>query len=146
MEYIRLGKTGLKVSRLDAPALPRGGDRRHPLEPARRGFLAGNRRRGDEGETVRAKTDNFAQHLYYQSEDFDVAERLAALAERRGVKPAQLALAWILHQPGVTAPIIGVSKMEHLEDAVAALEIPLSAEERKELEEPYRPHRVLGHE
>jgi 1-deoxyxylulose-5-phosphate synthase len=116
-----------------------------PWSPLARGFLAGKRRRG-EGETRRAKTDNFAHELYYRPEDYDVVDRLLALAERRGEKPARLALAWLLHQPGVTAPIVGASRMEHLEDAVAALEVRLSEEERKELEEPYRPHPVLGHE
>jgi aryl-alcohol dehydrogenase (NADP+) len=118
-----------------------------PWSPLARGFLAGNRRRGEPGgETVRAQTDAFAQDYYFQPEDYDVVERLVAVAERRGVPPAQIALAWLLHQPGVTAPIVGASKMHHLEDAVAAVAIRLSDEERKELEAPYRPHRVMGHE
>ena len=116
-----------------------------PWSPLARGFLAGKRRRGDE-DTRRAKSDTFAHQLYYQPEDYDVVDRVLALAERRDEKPARLALAWLLHQPGVTAPIVGASRMEHLEDAVAALEVRLSEEERKELEEPYRPHPVLGHE
>ncbi len=73
-------------------------------------------------------------------------DRVVALAERKAVKPAQIALAWLLHQPGLTAPIVGATRMEHLEDAVAALEIRLDEEERKDLEMPYRPHPVLGHE
>jgi 1-deoxyxylulose-5-phosphate synthase len=93
----------------------------------------------------RAKTDDFAHRLYYQETDFDVVDRGVELAQRHGVKPAQIALAWLLHQPGVTAPIIGASKMSHLEEAVAALEIKLSPEERRFLEEPYQPHPVLGH-
>jgi len=118
-----------------------------PWSPLARGFLAGNRRRGEPAnETVRAQTDAFAQDYYFQPEDYDVVERLVAVAGRRGVPPAQIALAWLLHQPGVTAPIIGASKTSHLEDAVAAVEIRLSDEERKELEAPYRPHRVMGHE
>ena len=118
-----------------------------PWSPLARGFLAGNRRRGETADsTVRARTDLFAQDYYFQPEDYDVVERVVAVAERRGVPPAQIALAWLLHQPGVTAPIVGASKMRHLDDAVAALEIRLSDEERKELEEPYRPHRVMGHE
>lgn len=116
-----------------------------PWSPLARGFLAGKRRRGDE-DTRRAKSDTFAHQLYYQPKDYDVVDRVLALAERRDEKPARLALAWLLHQPGVTAPIVGASRMEHLEDAVAALEVRLSEEERKELEEPYRPHPVLGHE
>ena len=116
-----------------------------PWSPLARGFLAGNRSR-EAGGTVRARSDSFAHQYYSEPEDHDVADRAAALAGRRGVKPAQIALAWLLHQPGVTAPIVGASKMNHLEDAVAALDIRLSAEELRELEEPYRPHRVLGHE
>ena len=118
-----------------------------PWSPLARGFLSGNRRRGEKPDvTVRAQTDNFAQDYYFQPEDYDVVERLVAVAERRGVAPAQIAIAWLLHQPGLTAPIVGASKMRHLEDAVAAVDIRLSEEERKELEAPYRPHRVMGHE
>lgn len=116
-----------------------------PWSPLARGFLAGNRRRGDQGSTRRAKSDNFAHEYYDQPEDYDVLDRVIALAERREEKPARIALAWLLHQPGVTAPIVGATRMEHLEDAVAALEIRLSEEERKGLEEPYKPHPVLGH-
>ncbi|HEX4961259.1 MAG TPA: aldo/keto reductase [Thermoanaerobaculia bacterium] len=118
-----------------------------PWSPLARGFLAGNRRRGEAPvETVRAKTDVFAQDYYYLPEDYDVAERVAAVAERRSVPPAQVALAWLLHQSGVTAPIVGASKTRHLDDAVAALEIHLAPEELQELATPYRPHRVMGHE
>ena len=116
-----------------------------PWSPLARGFLSGKRKRGEE-ESRRGKSDAFAHDLYYQSEDYDVVERVVALAERKGVKPTQVALAWLLHQPGVTAPIVGATRMEHLEDAVAALGVQLDEQERKELEEPYRPHRVLGHE
>ncbi|HWM91130.1 MAG TPA: aldo/keto reductase [Thermoanaerobaculia bacterium] len=116
-----------------------------PWSPLARGFLAGKRSRGQE-ETRRGKVDAFAHDLYYQPEDYEVVDRVVALAERKGVKPAQIALSWLLHQPGLTAPIIGATRMEHLEDAVAALEIRLDEEERKDLEMPYRPHRVLGHE
>lgn len=117
----------------------------NPWSPLARGFLAGKRRRGEEG-TRRGKVDAFAHELYYQSEDYDVVDRVVALAERKGVKPAQVALAWLLHQPGVTAPIVGATRMEHLEDAAAALEVRLDEDERKQLEAPYRPHSVLGHE
>ena len=117
-----------------------------PWSPLARGFLAGNRRDRGAGETRRAKSDDYAHRMYYQPEDYEVVDQVVALAERRGVKPAQIALAWLLHQPGVTAPIIGATRMEHLEDAVAALDIRLDDEERKELEAPYRPHPVLGHE
>jgi aryl-alcohol dehydrogenase-like predicted oxidoreductase len=117
-----------------------------PWSPLARGFLAGTRHRSGGGETTRSKSDSFAQRMYFQEMDFAVVERAEALAERRGVTPAQIALAWLLHQEGVTAPIIGASKMAHLEQAVAALEIDLAAEEQAYLEEPYRPHPVLGHE
>jgi len=116
-----------------------------PWSPLARGFLAGNRRKEDFGETVRAKTDEYAQRLYYQESDFKVVDRLSEIARKRGIPNAQVALAWVLHQPGVTAPIVGASKMQHLEDAVAALSVKLDAEELKALAEPYRPHPVLGH-
>jgi 1-deoxyxylulose-5-phosphate synthase len=116
-----------------------------PWSPLARGFLTGNRRLEDFGETVRAKTDDYAHRMYYDSSDFDVVDRVTTVAERRGVPNAQVALAWILAQPGVTAPIVGASRMSHLDDAVAALDLELSKEEVRTLEEPYRPHRVLGH-
>ena len=116
-----------------------------PWSPLARGFLAGNRSRQDFGETVRAKTDEYAQGMYYQDSDFDVVERVSEIARKRGVPNAQIALAWVLHQPGVTAPIVGASKMQHLEDAASALEIKLDEEELKALAAPYRPHRILGH-
>jgi aryl-alcohol dehydrogenase (NADP+) len=87
-----------------------------------------------------------ARDMYYRDSDYDVVEHVVDLAKRRGVTPAQIALAWLLHQPGVTAPIVGASKMPHLEEAVAALEIELSEEERQFLEAPYQPHPVLGHD
>jgi 1-deoxyxylulose-5-phosphate synthase len=116
-----------------------------PWSPLARGFLAGNRRAADYGETIRAKTDDIAQRLYYQPSDFTVVERLSAIAQRRGVPNAQVALAWLLHQPGVTAPIVGASKMHHLDDAVAALSLRLDEAELNALAEPYQPHPVLGH-
>jgi 1-deoxyxylulose-5-phosphate synthase len=118
-----------------------------PWSPLARGFLAGNRRaaKAGFGDTVRAKTDDFGQKLYYQDSDFAVVEAVGQVARKRGVSSAQVALAWVLQQPGVTAPIIGASKMQHLDEALAALDLKLSAEELKQLEEPYRPHPVLGH-
>jgi aryl-alcohol dehydrogenase-like predicted oxidoreductase len=116
-----------------------------PWSPLARGFLTGNRTREEWGETIRAKTDGFAQDMYYQESDFQIVERLSELAVQRGVSNAQLALAWLLHKPGVTAPIIGASKMKHLEEAVAALEISLSSDEIAHLEALYQPHPVLGH-
>ena len=116
-----------------------------PWSPLARGFLTGNRSSQDYIESKRAKTDDYAQHLYYRDTDFDVVARVVDLAERRDVKPAQIALAWLLHQEGVTAPIIGASKMFHLEDAIAVLDIELSEKDVDYLEEPYQPHPVLGH-
>ncbi len=116
-----------------------------PWSPLARGFLAGNRTREKSGETTRSKSDPFAHSLYYQDEDFKIVDRVVELAKERGVKPTQIALAWILQQPGVTAPIIGASKMFQLEEAVAALELKLSKEECTFLEELYQPHPVLGH-
>jgi aryl-alcohol dehydrogenase (NADP+) len=117
-----------------------------PWSPLARGFLAGNRRREDWGDTSRAKTDDYGQKLYYTDADFDVAARVVEVAGARGVKPTQVALAWLLAQPGVTAPIIGASKLEHLEQAVAALDLGLTEDECRRLEQPYVPHRVLGHQ
>lgn len=116
-----------------------------PWSPLARGFLTGNRRPEDRTPTTRARSDDFAHHMYYQPEDFAVVERVVALAEQHGAKPAQIALAWLLHKPAVSAPVIGATKMHHLEEAVAAAEIRLSDEEVRYLEELYRPHPVLGH-
>ena len=115
-----------------------------PWSPLARGFLAGNRRRGERTATTRERTDAYAHGLYYADADYDVAERNSAVAREKGVSPAQVALAWLLAQPGVTAPIIGASKMEHLEEAVNALDITLTTEERQRLEEPYVPHHPSG--
>jgi len=111
-----------------------------PWSPLARGFLAGNRR--DKADTERARTDDIAHRLYYAESDFRIVDQVAALARERGVSPAQVALAWVLHKPGITAPIVGASKMEQLDQAVAALDITLSAEDLRRLEEPYEPHTV----
>ncbi|MBI2757575.1 MAG: aldo/keto reductase [Chloroflexi bacterium] len=116
-----------------------------PWSPMARGFFGGNRARGGGGETTRAKSDPFADQLYFREEDFSVAERVNEVAKIRGASGSQIALAWVLSKPYVTAPIIGSSKMEHLDESIAALEIKLTKEEIKQLEEPYKPHPVLGH-
>lgn len=115
-----------------------------PWSPLARGFLAGNRRREDKGETTRAKSDEFAHRLYYQDSDFTVADRVGEIASARGIPPARVALAWMLGKPGITAPIIGATKTHHLGDAVEALSLDLSSDEVARLEEPYQPHAVLG--
>jgi aryl-alcohol dehydrogenase (NADP+) len=117
-----------------------------PWSPLARGFLAGKRPRETKGDTPRARTDTYAHSMYYRDDDYDVVDRLVEVAERAGAKPAQVALTWLLQRPGVTAPIIGASKMSHLEDAVAALAVKLGDEEVKALEAPYKPHLILGHE
>jgi aryl-alcohol dehydrogenase (NADP+) len=117
-----------------------------PWSPLARGFLACNRHQQGGGETTRARSDDFAKKLYYQSDDFAVADRLAEVAKARGVPPMQMALAWVLSKPVVTAPIIGASKPNHLDDAVAALSIKLSDDEARKLEEPYKPHAAADHE
>jgi aryl-alcohol dehydrogenase (NADP+) len=116
-----------------------------PWSPLARGFLAGNRTPEKSGETARAKSDDFAHRLYYQENDFATLERVLKLAKDHTVSPAQIALAWMLHKSYVTAPIIGASKLYQLEEAHAALSIQLSSQELAFLEEPYRPHPVLGH-
>jgi len=116
-----------------------------PWSPLARGFLAGNRSQQGFGETIRAKTDDYAHNMYYQRSDFAVVDRVSEIAKKRGVPNAQIALAWVLQQPGITAPIVGASKMKHLDDAMAALTLKLDGAELKALSEPYRPHPVLGH-
>lgn len=116
-----------------------------PWSPLARGFFAGNRKRGGGGETVRANSDPFGNSLYFRDEDFTVAECVADVATARGVTGSQIALAWILSKAYVAAPILGATKMEHLDQAIAALDIKLSEEELKKLEESYKPHPVLGH-
>jgi 1-deoxyxylulose-5-phosphate synthase len=116
-----------------------------PWSPLARGVLAGNRTREGERRTARANSDAFGDSLYQQESDFDVVERTAQVAAARDVPPAQVALSWLLHRPGMTAPIIGATRLGHLEDALAAAELSLSPEELARLEEPYVPHPVLGH-
>ena len=116
-----------------------------PWSPLARGFLAGNRKKGEADPTARAKSDDFAHRMYYEDADYAIVDRVVALAEAKGVKPAQIALAWLLHRSEVTAPIIGATKMYQLEEAIAAVDIKLSSDEMKQLEELYQPHPVLGH-
>jgi len=117
-----------------------------PWSPLARGFLTGTRTRSGERRTTRAETDQFTDRLYGRPEDFDVADRVAEVAGERGVPPAQMALAWLMHRPGVTAPIVGATKLEHLEDALAAAELDMADDDMARLEQPYVPHPVLGHE
>ncbi len=116
-----------------------------PWSPMARGFFAGNRKRGGGGETSRAKNDPFANELYFREEDFQVAERASEIAKTHNVSASQIALAWVLSKAQVAAPIIGASKIEHLDQAIAAVEIKLSEAEIKQLEALYQPHPILGH-
>jgi aryl-alcohol dehydrogenase-like predicted oxidoreductase len=116
-----------------------------PWSPLARGLLAGNRTREGERLTTRAKTDEFAESLYTPEVDFAVVDRAAEVASARGVSSAQVALAWLLHKPAVTAPIVGATKVEHVVDAVLAEELRLTEDEITRLEEPYLPHSVSGH-
>jgi 1-deoxyxylulose-5-phosphate synthase len=117
-----------------------------PWSPLARGFLAGNRQAGGTGETLRAQTDEFAREMYFRDSDFAVADAAAAIARERAVTPAQIACAWILQAPGVTAPIIGATKLNHVKELIAAADIKLNKQEVAALEQPYQPHPVLGFE
>lgn len=116
-----------------------------PWSPLARGFLAGNRTADKGGDTARSKSDAFAHNMYYQEADFKVLDAVVATANQHGVKPAQIALAWMLHKPGISSPIIGATKMYQLDEAIAALDIKLSSQEISALEAAYTPHPVLGH-
>jgi aryl-alcohol dehydrogenase-like predicted oxidoreductase len=116
-----------------------------PWSPLARGVLAGTRTRDGDKRTTRSETDPFTDYLYSQPTDFDVVERVDEIAAERGVPSAQVALAWLLHRPGVTAPIVGSTKLGHLEDALAGEQLDLGDKEMERLEEPYVPHPVLGH-
>jgi len=116
-----------------------------PWSPLARGLLAGNRTREGDKLTARAKSDQFADYLYKPVVDFAVVDRLTEVAGAKGEAPARVALAWLLHKPGVTAPIVGATKLGHLEDALAGEQVSLSDEEINRLEEPYIPHAVVGH-
>ena len=117
-----------------------------PFSPLARGMLTGNRVRGGERRTVRAGSDPLSDSQYDTDADFDVADRLTEVAAARGLPPAQVALAWLLHKPAVTAPIVGATRLRHIDDALAAVRLELTGEEIRLLEEPYAPHRILGHE
>ena len=131
-----------------------------PYSPLARGLLGGNRARrpggapghgapghgapGHSGTTTRSSSDPLAQS-FYNDADFDLVDAVVAVAAERGVPPAQIALAWLLSKPAVTAPIVGMTKIRHVDDAIAALDVALSPDETARLEAPYRPHPVLGH-
>jgi 1-deoxyxylulose-5-phosphate synthase len=115
-----------------------------PFSPLARGFLSGKYRRGAAPNTSRFRSDHLLPERFFRPEDFDVAERTEEVAKEKGVTPSEIALAWILYK-GVTSPIIGATKVEHIEEAVAALDVKLSADDVKRLEEPYKLHPIIGH-
>jgi 1-deoxyxylulose-5-phosphate synthase len=116
-----------------------------PWSPLARGVLAGNRTRSGERRTTRSGTDPFSDSMYAAPTDFDIVDRVAAVASARSVPPAQIALAWLLQRPGVSAPIIGATRLGHLDDALAGEQLELTEDEVRQLEELYIPHAVLGH-
>jgi aryl-alcohol dehydrogenase-like predicted oxidoreductase len=116
-----------------------------PWSPLARGLLAGTRTRDGERRTTRSNADPFADSLYDHPSDFDVVDRVAEVAAERGVSMAQVALAWVLAKPGVTAPIVGATRLQHMEDALAAEQLTLSDEEIARLEKGYVPHAIAGH-
>jgi aryl-alcohol dehydrogenase-like predicted oxidoreductase len=114
-----------------------------PYSPLARGFVAGNRRPEDFGDTHRAKVDEYSKGLYFKPEDFAVVDRVTEVAGKRGVSNARVALAWLLHQRGVASVVVGTTKMEQLDDLVEAVNLKLDDDELKSMEEPYEPHKVL---
>ena len=115
-----------------------------PWSPLARGFLTGIYKRGERSTTSRYRTDKYFAERFFRPEDFDVVERVEEVAKEKGVTTAQVALAWLLHK-GVNAPIIGATKVEHVDEAVGSLDVQLSDDDMRRLEEPYKTHRILGH-
>jgi aryl-alcohol dehydrogenase (NADP+) len=115
-----------------------------PWSPLARGFLAGKYKRNEEPKTARYATDKPLAERYFKPEDYDVVETLETLAKEKGVSPAQVSLAWLLHK-NVTSPILGATKVEHVEEAVGALDVKLDPKEIEQLEAPYKPHPIIGH-
>ena len=117
-----------------------------PWSPLARGFLAGNRQRGRRDATLREQHDAYGHGLYYTEADYAIADIVTQLAAAKGVRPIQVALAWILQQPGITAPVVSVTKAEQLDGLVEGLQVRLTGDEVARLEAPYQPHPILGHE
>jgi len=115
-----------------------------PWSPLAKGFLSGKYKRGVKPESKRFQTDELLGERFFRPEDFDVVERLAEIAKEKSASPAQVAIAWLLHK-GATAPIVGPTKVEHVEEAVAAIDVKLTDNDIARLEEPYKPHPIIGH-
>jgi 1-deoxyxylulose-5-phosphate synthase len=118
----------------------------NPWSPLGRGFLTGKYRREEKPRSRRFRSDVYLGRRYFRPEDFDVLERLEEVAEEMGARPAQVALAWLLSKRGVVSPVIGLTRVEQLEELAEAAEIRMKSDQARRLEEPYRPHPVLGHE
>ena len=115
-----------------------------PWSPLARGFLAGNRKRGEKSASLRDQHDTWGHTLYVADQDYDVVDRVVEVAKQKGVKPIQVALSWIVNKPGVTAPIISATKLEQLDQLVEGLSVKLTPEEIAAVEAPYVPHKVIG--
>jgi aryl-alcohol dehydrogenase (NADP+) len=115
-----------------------------PWSPLARGFLAGNRKRGEQTASLRDQHDTWGHTLYVADEDYDVVDRVVEVAKRKGVMPIQVALSWIVNKPGVTAPIVSATKLEQLDQLVEGLSVTLTPEEIAAVEQPYVPHKVIG--
>jgi aryl-alcohol dehydrogenase (NADP+) len=115
-----------------------------PYSPIARGFVTGERRKEDWGDTLRAKTDDYMKKLYYKEQDFAITSRITEVARRRGILNVQVALAWVLQQPGITAPIVGVTRLEQLNQLVDSLSVRLEESELSALSEVYQPHEVVS--
>ena len=116
-----------------------------PWSPLAKGFLTGRYKRGEDAKTTRYESDKLLRERFFKPEDYDVVEAVQAIANEKGVTPAQVAIAWLLHK-GVTAPIVGPTKVEHVEDAVGAIDVKLNTSDMEQLEGKYKPHSILGHE
>ncbi|MEO8680149.1 MAG: aldo/keto reductase [Vicinamibacterales bacterium] len=117
-----------------------------PWSPLARGFLAGNRQRGKKDATLREQHDGYGHSLYYADSDYDIADRVVAVAKQHGVLPIQVALSWVLNQPGITAPIVSTTRIEQFDELLAGMSVALTAAELAELESHYEPHPIIGHE
>lgn len=115
-----------------------------PFSPLARGFLSGKYKRGDAPSTARYRSDQLLPERFFRPEDFDVVERTEEIAKEKGVTPSEVALSWLLHK-GITSPIIGATKVQHIEDAVSSVELKLTDDDMKRLEEPYKIHPTIGH-
>jgi aryl-alcohol dehydrogenase (NADP+) len=115
-----------------------------PYSPLARGFLTGKYKRNETPEFIRYKTDSNLRKRFFNPQDFDIVERVERISMEKDVTQAQIALAWLVHK-GVASPIIGATKVEHVEDAAASLEVKLTSNDMKYLEEPYQPRKIIGH-